>query len=895
MPTSILATKLHRPSTPAERVSRPRLVETLTRGLGNKLTLIAAPAGFGKTTVAVCWLAQDERPAAWVSLAGSDNDVVRFFTYAITALQRVNSRIGEHSLKLLQSATQLAIEEIIDQLINELAELDQEIILALDDYHLIEQPDIHRAMTYLLDHQPLQLHLAIISRAEPPLQIAKLRAKGQLVEIHVDDLRFTETETKILFNRHLKLGLADEQIARLERQTEGWITGLQLSSLTLKNAKDVDAFIDALSGGDRYIADYLVDEVLSQQPAAVQQFLLRTAVLDRMNADLCNALVGITNGQAMLELLERSKLFVVPLDPTRQWYRYHHLFADMLRLRLAQHHPGLVPDLYRRVFDWHVAHELLEEAIDYALKGQMYAEAAVLVEQIGYQVYWSNLAHIVGRWMRALPDEIVQSNPQLRVQQIYILIDQGKVRAVERATESLARYLNEHPDIEEEEYVILDGKLRAMQSVVLFHRYLDGEQGSELARRALEILPQECIFDREVAAIHAGGCLTLIGELAQARTLLQDVDTWSRSTASSMDRLLLLSNQGLVDLFAGSLHRAHDAFHEAHRLAQAVRIRQGSTYSNALGGLAEIYHEWNQLETALAYAQQAITVAEEDEFLDRLMLAYSGMVQLNIARHDLTGATATLQRAKCTISQYDPPPIFARWHEMLNVRIALSAGDLALASHWANNVVTDIRGHFIRQAELMTLARVHLAQGNENLAIPRLILLQALARRQERYRDFIRINTLLAGAYQLGGKEREALTALHQAMQLAEPENYVYTFVDGGEPIRALLLQLHNGAPVASKLDPISADYTGKILAAWGHTDPSLPSASGKTANRLTPRELDVLRLMATGVSDAEIARQLIISENTVRTHVKSIFNKLDVNNRTHAAFVASQQSLLAR
>ena len=387
------------------------------------------------------------------------------------------------------------------------------------------------------------------------------------------------------------LGLSDDEIAMLKAQTEGWIIGLQLAALSLKDTSGTERPIHRISGDDRYIADYLIGEVLARQPESLQQFLLKTSILNRLSADLCNAVAEIENSQPILETLEKSNLFVVPLDNTREWYRYHHLFAEMLRFRLEHRYVGLLPDLYQQAFDWHKAQGLLEEAVRYALKGQMYAQAADIVEEVGYQTYWQNRAHTVWKWLKALPDDLLQSRPQLRIFYAYTQINQGKVEEAEHILGSLNRHLVEHPRPTQAENLVLEGKEKALRTAIAYHRYLDGALGSRLASRALDVLPYDCYFDRCVAAFHGGGALILLGELKQAREYLTEGLILSRLTGTPVNRLLILSNLGHLELTAGALHRAHDYFQEACQFAQEINARQGNTFSNALAGLGHLYYE----------------------------------------------------------------------------------------------------------------------------------------------------------------------------------------------------------------------------------------------------------------------------------------------------------------
>lgn len=892
----LLQTKLHMPPLRAELVRRSRLTDRLEDQPGRKLTLISAPAGFGKTTLAGCWLAQQAKPVAWVSLDENDNDPIRFFSYAITALHQTAPDIGRKALEMLQSSDTPSYNTLLAYLINDLAQSENTLTLVLDDYHLIDNGEIHTALTFLLDNLPSQLHLALISRAEPPLPIAKLRSKNQLVELHAPDLRFTWAEAETFLNQVMRLGLSGEQITQLESHTEGWITGLQLTALSIKDTTDAAKLIETIAGGNRFITDYLIDEVLFQQPDRVQQFLLQTAVLERLCADLCDAVVNIENSQAILETLEKSNLFVIPLDNNRNWFRYHHLFAEMLRFRLEHHHAELVPALYRRAFEWHQAQGLLEEAIRDALKGQMYAEAADIVENIGYRIYWRNLAHTVGGWLAALPDNLMEASPQLRILLTLVQIDQGKLQVAERTTDRLERYLEQHPRPTAAENLLFEGKLKAMQTAIVFHRHMDGVRGSQLARRALEILPDDCTFDRCVAAFHGGGFLILLGEQKEARRYLNEALVLSSSTDAPIDRLLVLSNFGFLELNGGALYRAYEHFQEVVQLAQEIRPRQGSTFSNALVGLGLLHYEWNQVGTALEYINEAIKVAERDEFLDRLLLGYSALIWGRCTQGQLKQARAARQRLDRLFRNYNAPGRLLQFLDLIKAQIALVEGNFKAAADWADEVAARIDGPitFTREQALRPLARVWMAQNRFDEAISLLTRLRETAVQQQRFGSVVRLETLLAKACYLKGDHPKALDHLRQALILAEPEGYVRSFLDEGEPTKMLLAQLSKDHR-RRQGDDISIDYVQKLLDAFGAEEEltPLPARAEISPVKLTPRELEVLQHLAGGLAYADIAAQLVITENTLKYHIKNIYGKLNVNNRMQAVATARQLSLL--
>src|SRR3989440_718553 len=515
----LLATKLHVPRPPLQLVRRPHLVERLQQAVERPLTLIAAPAGFGKTTLLSTWLEHASLPAAWISLEHDDDDLTRFWSYVFTALSRVYPGGGTSSLALLQASTLSPlppIETALSVWINELATLPHEIALVLDDYHLITAQPIHRAVTYLLDHLPPQLHLIIVTRADPPLSLARLRARGHLTEIRAADLRFTAEETAAFLTRALGLELSAQDIATLEARTEGWIAGLQLAALSMQGRKDIPGFLEAITGSHRYIIDYLVEEVLARQPEPVQTFLLQTAILERLQGSLCEAVMGVmrepggeASGQAMLEQLEQANLFLVPLDDERLWYRYHQLFAEALRHRLQRKHPALVPELHKRASAWYEQQGLTRDAVHHALAATDFVQAAHLIEQAFNSLLRRGEIATLQRWAAALPDELVRSNIELSVLQGWLLFVSGKNDAAELHLQNIEHTfgINPVPDEHSEQQTIpsgagsstaIRGRIAALRAAIALTQG-DLPRTITLSHLALEYLPKESMARAYVA------------------------------------------------------------------------------------------------------------------------------------------------------------------------------------------------------------------------------------------------------------------------------------------------------------------------------------------------------------------------------------------------------------
>lgn len=883
MITPLLLTKFHTPAPRTELVSRPRLLERLRTT--DKLTLICAPAGFGKTTLASCLLARQDRRVAWLSLDEADNNPQRFFAYLITALNRIDPAIGQASLEILKSSGAPAVAALFSHLINDLAQSTEQYVLALDDYHRIQTQTIHNALTFLLENQPPQLHLVIISRAEPPLPLAKLRAKNQLVELDARDLRFTWAETETFLNQTMKLGLSGNQITQLEARTEGWITGLQLAALSLKNTADADRLVSTLSGDNRYVTDYLIDEVLSLQPQEIQQFLLTTSILNRLCADLCDAVMEIDNSQAILETLEKSNLFVVPLDDTRRWYRYHHLFADMLRHRLEKRHPDLLPQLYQRAFEWHRETDLQMQAVHYALQGQLFTEAADVIEKIGHRTYWRNLAADVGEWLRQIPDPIIETHPQLRILQVLVLIDQGEIRAVEKSLNYLERYLVEHPFADEVKNLEFEGQIRAMQSAVGYHHYFDGAMTAKYADRALEILPETYPFDRCVAAFHGGGAYLLLGELDEARKRLAESLRLSKITGTSLDKMLAQSNLGKVELVAGNLDRARHYFSQTCKMATEITIHQGSTFSDALTGLGLVHYLQNDLETAQVYIEQSIDVSGAGEFSDRLLMAYVAMIRIHHSRGDVDKAAATLQQATTIIARFNSSPKINNRLAVEQARLWLVEGNITQAKAWGA-AQSNLAAIYENEAALMLAAQIYLAQADYARATTILSALLAKAEQQGRLNSVMHLEILLAQTHQLQKDTPQAMLHLQRAIELAQPQSAIRPFLN----VSSALGELLSGLIRTELLAPAVADFAGSLLS---HLQPAPDAPPALVIAQLTHRELEVLRHLSAGYTYAQIAAELVITENTLKYHIKNIYSKFNVKNRVQAITTARELKLL--
>jgi LuxR family transcriptional regulator, maltose regulon positive regulatory protein len=918
MSTSLLATKLYIPPARPNVVLRSRLTKRLNEGLQRKLTLIAAPAGFGKTSLASAWIADCARPAAWLSLDEADNDPPRFLLYLVAALQTIAPAIGAGVVGLLQSPQPPPIEALLPTLLNEIATLPQPAILVLDDYHLLESRPIDQALAFLVEHLPPQLHLAIATREDPPLPLARLRARAQLTELRATDLRFTPAEAAAFLTEVMGLSLSEEDIAALEERTEGWIAGLQLAALSMQGHQDVPNFIRAFAGDHRYILDYLVEEVLQRQPERVRSFLLQTSILDRLHGPLCDAVAGQEEGGARLEALDRGNFFVVPLDDRRQWYRYHHLFAEVLQAHVRAEQPNLLPLLHRRASAWYEQHGSSADAIRHAMAAKDFGRAADLIELAVPALRNSRQEAAVLSWLRALPDELVHRRPVLSVAYAWSLLAVGELDGVEERLRSAERWLDTTADRRElasspaAEMVVVDEvQFRHLPGTIAVYRAAQALALGNVAdtvtnaRRALNLVPENDHLQR-------GAAMALLGLAAWTSGNLEAAH---RSYADGMARM---QRAGIIAQAIGCVIALADIRIAQGRLREAMRTyEQGLQLATAQGhlilrgttdmyvGMSELLCEQNDLPTATKHLLRSQQLGEHMGLPQNPYRWRVAMARIKQAQGDLEGALQLLEEAERRyVGDFFPNvrPVAA-----LVARMWVAQGRLGDALGWAR--VQGLSAHdqlsYLHEFEHITLARVLLAQYKSNRAETSILdaigllhrLLEA-AEAGERTGRVIEVLMLQALAHQLEDDIPAALVPLKSALTLAEREGYVRLFVDEGPPIAHLLREA-----AARNIMP---DYTVTLLAAFPRTEgqelgtESLEPArsvfsaqSSAIVEPLSQRELDVLRLLKTELSGPEIARELVIGLSTVRTYTKSIYSKLNVTNRRAAVKRAAELGLI--
>ena len=886
--TPILATKIYIPSSRSNIVLRPRLIDRLNKGLQHtsSVTLISAPAGFGKTTLVSEWIADCERPAAWLSLDEGDNDPTRFLAYLVAALQTIAGNIGEGVLAALH-ASQLQpppIESVLTELLNEITTIPANFILVLDDYHVIDSKPIDHAVTFLLEHQPPQVHLVIITREDPDLPLARLRAQGKMTELRALDLRFTTSEGAEFLNRIMGLNLVAEDIAALETRTEGWIAGLQLAAISMQGHQDAASFIQSFTGSHHFVMDYLVEEVLQQQSESVQMFLIKTSILDRLCGPLCDAVLldSSAPGQETLEYLERANLFIIPLDNERRWYRYHHLFADLLRQRLHQSFGSTAGSTESRVYELHIHasqwfedNDLVMEAFRHAAAAKDIERAERLIDGKGIPLHFSGGVTPILGWLESLPPAVMNARPSLWWRHAAMLLINGQTIGVAEKLQSAETALSviwqgAEPD---EKTRGLIGQIAAATATLALTRY-DIDTMIAQSHRALEYLHPGNLFTRATANWTLGYAYLLRGERVEARLALTESISLSQAAGAVFSLILATIGLGNVQEVDNELHQAAETY---QRVLQWVGDKPQQIIGEAHLGLARVLYEWNDLEAAQQHGEQSLQLAKQYErVIDRFLISEVFLARLKLAQGDVESAASILAQADQSARQQN---FVHRIPEIAAVQVLtlIRQGNQAAAAHLAQTHKLPI-----------SQAHVHLAQEKPSDALAVLDSwdkhVDAMGWKDER----LKVLLLQAVSHQALGKDEKALHLLSSAMELAEPGGFIRIFVDLGAPMARLLSKMKGD-------DARMQEYVHKLLAAFNQQQDTLASSfiQQPLVEPLSQREMEVLQLIAQGLSNDEIGKRLFLALDTVKGHNRRIYDKLQVQRRTEAVARARQLGLL--
>jgi ATP/maltotriose-dependent transcriptional regulator MalT len=948
----LLTTKLNVPPTRSNLVVRPRLLERLEEGSRDMLTLISAPAGSGKTTLLGEWVLGSELPVGWLSLDEGDNDPTSFFSYLISALQIVEPDIGEGILRSLHSSQPPPTQAVLTALVNEIAAISKRnVALVLDDYHVIRNETIHAALAFLLEHLPPHVHLIIASRTDPPLPLARLLVRGHLTKLAAPDLRFTPEEVGSFVNEAMGLDLSAEDLAALEERTEGWAAGLQLAALSLRDREDVSRFISAFAGTDRHVFDYLAEEVLDRQSKDTRSFLLETSVLDRLSGSLCDAVTGQGGGQAKLEELERMNLLVVPLGDERRWYRYHHLFSDFLRQRLRQESPKLVFELHRQASAWHERNGTASEAIGHALAALAagdFDRAGDLTERLAGDMEGSGEVPALERLLRALPEEVLRSRPRLQIfYAVYALCGSGQFDAAEARLRDVERMLglggvglSEAPSsiptvaIEDEQLANRAGEVATVRAFIACVQ-ADTKSAIGFGRRALTLLAKDNFSFRTVAAMNLAEAYLDSGDLVAASRAVGEALDVGRAARFPFRIARTLVQQGRLQAIRGRLSEAAETYERVLRLAaqhgEAVFLVEGG---EAHIGLGELLLERDDLEAATHHLQGGIELllkwsglgsvtsrllegteaherasGPEDVSVDfdaagPLFTGYLALARTRQAQGDMQDAFEALRKAEAIAQN---PHIESRWKvriEAWRARLYMAQDDVKAAGRWTQERGLSAEDEFEyspeTELEYATLTRLLIAQGKHEEALRLLERLLEDAEAGGRGWSVIALLALKALALRRQKDELGALATLRRALTLAEPEGYVRTFAEEGKTMLDLLrrlLRMQSREPPGAE-SKVSPEYVGKVLEACrvDVTAPTRASSRGTVGvfvESITERELEVLRLLDSELSNREIAQRLFVSLDTVKSHTKHIYAKLGVRARHQAVGRAKELGLL--
>ena len=881
----LLITKLAIPSTPPDTVVRPRLDEQLQRGARRKLTLISAGAGFGKTTLVSRWASTSSDRVAWISLDPADNDLTRFWSYVVAALDRVEPGIGDSAGAILSSRQPASMPSILERLLAAFASLQSDLMLVLDDYHTIVAEAVHDGIAFLLDHLPPRAHLVIMSRVDPPLPLARLRVRDQMIEIRAGDLRFMPDEAAAFFRAAVQLTIVEEELATLADRTEGWIAGLKLASLALRAGAFGTGVLARFGGSHRHIADYLADEVMRRQAEEVQSFLYETSILERLSGPLCDAVTGRSDGRQMLEWLERANMFLVPLDEERGWYRYHHFFADFLRERLRQERAVDVPSLHLRAATWYAAHELQGDSIQHLLAAEEWERAAEMLEDLARLMFLPGRERVdLGAWLGRLPERVVQARPRLLVAQAWTMVWNDDAAAAEtrilRAEQGLAAGNADSRQLGSEIAV-----LRSSAAL----RKQDAPEAIALARQALEDLPQESMGLRGVAAMNLGTAHLLRSEFVAAGAALANAVEWSEGSGQLRSALIATNNLAYIHMLQGQLRRAAETYRRAIHFAPATgkkASRRAFGGEMAYVGYGEVLREWNNLAAAAEYIVQGMELARQTRNDQVALAAYIEMARLQQAQGNLQAALATVAEGV----ELGNTSRMAYWDASRTVaaaqaRLLVANGDIDRAVAWARDRRLPLHNTRARlldeQCEYITLAQVLLGQERLTEALDLLERLREVLEDAGYGGPVIEILALQALGHQRRNRDEAALVSLEQAVRRAEPEGYVRTFLDHGAPMLELLRALKPKSAARTYLDTLLADSEARGSAGAGGAERLVDNP--RLVEPLSDREKEILLLLAAGHSNNDIAAALTVAASTVKWHVKQIYGKLGVHSRVQA------------
>lgn len=909
----ILSPNIRIPARRSNLVLRPRLVERLNAGIrrGCTLTIISAPAGYGKTTILSEWAAQCDRAVAWLSLDDEDNTQINFLSSLAGSLQRVFPSIGLANVELLESLQSPPIHTVLDTLVNDIFNGFSDIrtaetlnpVFIVDDYHVVESPSIHNAICFLIERLAPVVHVMIASRNQPPLPLARLRVRGSIADLDANDLRFTPAEARAFFCGTAGLHLSNQASNALQTRTEGWVASMQIAALSLQERQDPDSFVKTFTGSHHIVHDYLVDEVVKRQSPEIQDFMLRTSVLDRLSGPLCDAVSlepssSGRGGQEILEFLERNNLFLVPLDDDRRWFRYHQLFAELLRYLLERGDPDKIRQLTLRAAAWCEHNGMVAEAIKYLSRVGAMDQVARLVEEHSSDMLTNGRIATLSHWMEMVPEEFMHSHPRLAL--VWCLTDLHHGMPLGTVTQNLKCAIQAIAQLSPAESTPqLRGMVDTVSGIVA-RRQGDNAAALRLSQLALSQLDQQDRNWRAVALVTMGTAATSLAKLEDARCYLTEAYSLSQSTRCVTPGLVSAAALARVNVELGQLRMASEICQSTLETVEDHGDGQPLSASELYWVLGDVHREWNDLESASCYLQRAISLGRQFNSTRTLVRSYLLLAQITQAQNDYQGASSLLRKAQRLSNEYlaaeFEPDVSA-----YQARLWLKQNKLDLALCWAQGRRTSEHtpDYCAHSAESLIQAHLLIAQRKTSEAIQLLQEMEARSRASQRHRCALSALVLLSLAHQSAGNEGEALAAIGEALAFGEPEGFIRLFADEGPAMEELLTAyLNDNRSNLRSLDSANVGYIKKIIAAAADgRDKSILEDQkpdcGRYVDLLTRREVRVLNLVASGLSNSDIATDLTIALCTVKTHLVNIFGKLQVANRTQAVARARELQLL--
>ena len=884
-----LTTKLYLQPARQTLVDRPVLLEQLKEGLRGKLTLVSAPAGFGKTSLVAAWQKDCDIPLAWVSLDEEDNEPLRFLDYLIGALQMVDTDLGDESAELLRTSPPIKV--VLTSLLNEINAYDKEFVLAFDDYHVIHEHGIHDALSYLIERLAPHAHALIATRSDPPFPLGRLRARGELKELRASDLRFDNTEAAAFLNEVMSLELTPEDVSALEDRTEGWIAGLQLSALSLQGRANRSELVKDFAGDNRFVLDYLLEEVLHCQTEEVQDFLLRTSVLTRLNGPLCDALTGDQRGHQLLEQLDRANLFLIHLDNRGEWFRYHHLFADLLRLKLKQKQGGAMHELQIKASEWCEKNRLPEEAIQYALAGQDWDRALNLIEPIAFPMISMGGFQRVNNWVEAIPESTFKTRPLMFSYYLPTLLYKEEYDKIEKYLQIIEAA---EPDAVRSRLMSLVWSTRSLIAAVLY----DPDRAAECSRKATEFLLPDDITQRAVVFQTRVRAASIHGDVNEIRNALSAALPVYRQAEHLIFQVWGQMALAVTNIMQARLSEGEEELKRVQQFSKEHLKTRPETLLYTYAFLCDVNRERNELETAKSHLNEAMTLIRQTGrecfpgFTAENVKALALTLELcdDAAQADLLidQALRRVRRWRCEVVDKQLTAV--------NALLAIRRGNTAVVKRWAETCgfSVDDEVNYRNEFCLQVLARWMIATGKAKQVLPLLARLLKAAQQGGRERIVMEVAVLQALAHQALSDDAEAVRTLEKALISGQQEGFVRTFIDEGEPVSKLLLELlkQKGKRWETE-EPDLLRYVVKLKDLFGDKAP-VPTARVVTTETealpwwyvedpLSERELEVLQHVARGLSNQEIADKLFLSAGTVKRHMSNIYQKLDVHSRTQA------------